>query len=719
MKKIISIALSLAMAATTTVMTVLPVSARTVTTNSFSVADKEPAAATCEGFYAPGGALIGVKDRHLVVQAPQYDSGTFAVVDPALSGTVVVTADINLQSCTPDSRGYWLLIEGMDSAGKWFLNKETRIDSQGKIGWQGRVIAEDFTFEQKQWYRFAITIDFNNLDAEGRALYSAEITKRNADNTANDGETITVISGERAPAASDLIRFGYYLGGEGVMWLDNFSIVSNPAFEITAPAENSVAAYDAQTGKLDGNAAFTAPSGFSSLNVALNGEVLETITAESADDAYAVDLSKASNVNAGAANKLTVTAEYADGVKSAETTFYAAGKSVLTDMIASADFNGVTQEDLDSKYDTENKRYQAARYFTVGKNYTSNISWFGSKSNVFLYPGGNRDVYVVNGQDSAEDKALEYKYTANSRGQFYLTGIKDWTKTGRCAIEMDTKINAVGNRIRLEYLFEGDPYLFNSDGYLCGNVVKYAPGEWKKLKLELDYNNMTGSVYYDGNLVYTNALIEGKSESMKFELQSNVSPYLEFAVDNVKFYDINESVEPYLAGIGYTVADSGVIETDAYEAEIPAAAKTIQLTMSEAVDENTPVKVTYIARNEKTVSGEATINGSSISIPISVDLKAGTEYTIKVGDITKKFTPYASGINVTGNAAEYTFFSDSNKTVVLIIAGYSADGALADVKIAPSAFTIGKNTNTLSLGGEYSQVKAFCWNNIPDMCPIY
>lgn len=731
MKKIISIALSLAMAATTTVMTVLPVSARTVTTKDFNVADIKPAAATCEGFYAPGGALIGVKDRHLVVQAPQYDSGTFAVVAPALSGTVVVTADINLQSCTVDTtRGTQgqLFIEGKDGAGNWFINKDIRIDSEGKVVWQGRTSAPDFTFKKAQWYRFAITFDFNDMNDKGWPRVDATITERNAENTADVGETITVISGERAEhtTAAGLTQIGYALGGEGEMWLDNFSIVSNPAFEITAPAKNSVAAYDAQTGKLDGNAAFTAPSGFSSLNVALNGEVLETITAESADDAYAVDLSKASNVNAGAANKLTVTAQYADGVKSAETTFYAAGKSVLTDMIASADFNGVTQEDLDSRYDT--KRYQAAGYFTLGKNYTTVAPWFSKISNVYIFTQSKGAAYVIEGADGTGDSAIEFRYnqvSSSSNASIRFTGMNKWLTSDRFVFEMDTRINGTGNAVQLEQLFAPSYFkLFKENGYIYGDTVQYVPDEWKTLKIEMDYTTspFKGYIYYDGQLAYSQE-ITNKPESIVLDLQ-NPAGGLELAVDNVKFYDItDESVEPYLAGIGYTVAGSDVIATDAYEAEIPAAAKTIELTMSKAVAADTDVNITYVnARGQNVTAAnkeKISISGSGISIPLSRALTAGTEYTIKVGDITKKFTPYASGINVTGNAAEYTFFSDSDKTVVLIIAGYSADGALADVKIAPSAFTIGKNTNTLSLDGEYSQVKAFCWNNISDMCPIY
>lgn len=725
MKKIISIALSLAMAATTAVMTALPVSARTVITKDFNVADIAPAAGFCEDFGNAGGSLLGVKDGHLVVQSDKVGKGVSMSRYSQADKAVTVTADINIQSCENGTNNL-LWIEAKDGNSNWFINKDIRIDSDGKVVWQGRLIAPDFTFKKEQWYRFAITFDFNDMNDKGWPRIDATITERNADNTADAGEAITVISGERADktTASGLIQIGYALGGPGEMWLDNFFIVSNPALEITSPAKNSVAAYNAQTGKLDGNAAFTAPSGFSSLNVALNGEVFETITAESEDDVYTVDLSKANNVNAGAANKITVTAEYADGAKTAETTFYAAGKSDVTDMIVSADFNEVTQEKLDSIYETGSLRYNVAGYFNVGDSYIKVAPRFSSKSNARFVTQGKGALYAVNGPDGEGDMALEFRHnqlSTGGHGQITIDGMNNWLITDKYVFEMDTKINTAGNAVRLEWLFAPNaPYLFQPNGYIYGDKVKYVPGEWKTLKIEMDHKANKGYIYYDGQLAGTYDIAQRPS-GVKFELQSNTSPYLEFAVDNVKFYDITgESVGSYLKGIGYTVADSGVIAADAYEAEIPAAAKTIELTMSEAIDENTPVKVTYISRNEKTVSGEAAINGSSISIPITVeDLKAGTEYTIKVGDITKKFTPYASGIKVTGNAAEYTFFSDSDKTVVLIIAGYGVDGALADVKIAPSAFTIGKNTNTLSLDGDYSQVKAFCWSGMSDMRPIY
>ncbi len=235
---------------------------------------------------------------------------------------------------------------------------------------------------------------------------------------------------------------------------------------------------------------------------------------------------------------------------------YTAGKSVITDMIASADFNEVTQDLLNKQYNTGMQRYNAAGFFTVGNAYTHISTRFSSISNMYIYTKLKGAAYMVEGADGAGDSALEFKYdkaSTTDHATIILDNMDKWLTSDRYVFEMDTKINASGNAVQLEKMFGEQNFfkLFDEEGYIAGSKVRYLPGEWKTLKIEINHNDNIGYIYYDGRFVCSKEIQNKPVAEIKLELQ-NPAGGLEFAVDNVKLYDIREGGTPGINITGNT-----------------------------------------------------------------------------------------------------------------------------------------------------------------------
>lgn len=226
---------------------------------------------------------------------------------------------------------------------------------------------------------------------------------------------------------------------------------------------------------------------------------------------------------------------------------YTAGKSVITDMIASADFNEVTQDLLNKQYNMDRQRYNAAGFFTVGNGYIHVSTRFSSVSNMYIYTKLKGAAYVVEGAGGTGDSALEFRYDKASNADYatiLFDNMDKWLTSDRYVFEMDTKINAAGNAVQLEKMFGEQNFfeLFGEDGCIAGSKVKYVPDEWKTLKIEINHNDNTGYIYYDGRFACSREILHKPAE-IKLELQ-NPAGGLKFAVDNVKLYDIREGAAP-------------------------------------------------------------------------------------------------------------------------------------------------------------------------------
>ena len=594
-----------------------------------------------------------------------------------------------------------LFFEGRSNA-NWFFNKEQfAIMPSGDISC---LTENGYTSQGKystgKWYHFELKFDYS------------DDTFYNTVTDLSDNSVVASFSKYQNvfPDTTQIIQIAIKKN-TGTIYLDNFSVATQPKLKVTAPAANATVGYT--DGKLSGTATAKAPAGFSSLSFALNGTEFATVTSASSDDIYTADLSNATDVKKGVLNELTVTAAYADGTtEAASSSFYAVAKTVSENVIVSADFNG-----------RESYEHNANGYYMNPAYSPSNIitGYYNDKtsdgSGMTVVTGSDGTGYAIQmSSDSTRDPNINMQFDSAKLPDYFV-------------MEMDTKISAKA-KVQLYCITATDgntwapnASLFAANGNVMNGTIPYAVGEWKKVKLEFNYTASNIKIYYDNKLAST---IATGNKLKRFYLELDKASF-DFSIDNIKIYVPQENVAPYVTAIGYSNAQGGeVIDATAANLQIPETAKSVTLTTSEGLTISADdIKITKPGSRggTTTVSGTAVISGNTVTIPLNENLSAETTYTVTVGDVAQTtFVPYAlkNEISVSGNTATYQLYSDSEMTVALIIAGYNGN-KLANVVVSNNvAVEAGKQFETsLSLpDGAYTAVKAMCWDSLSSLKPV-
>lgn len=615
---------------------------------------------------------------------------------------LIVSSDFYVEDKgTESGNNAVLFFEGRSNAG-WFLNKEQfAIMPSGDISCIAEgVYPSQGKYSMGKWYHFELKFDYSD-----DTFY----------NTVTDLSDNSVVArfGKLHNVNSDTTQIAQIAikSQTGTIYLDNFSVTTQPKLKVTAPAANATVGYT--DGKLNGTASAKAPSDFTKLSFALNGTEFAAVTSASSDDIYTADLSNATNVKKGTLNELTVTAEYADrAAETVSSSFYAVAKTVSEDVIVSADFNAK------SSYEhTTIGYYMNPAYSPSGiiSGYYNDKTSDGSGMKVVT--GSDGTGYAIQmSSDSTRDSNINMVIDSTKLPDYFV-------------MEMDTKISKKA-KVQLYCITAttGNTWapsapLFADNGNVMNGTIPYAVGEWKKVKFEFDYTASNIKIYYDNKLAST---IPTGDKLNRFYLELAKADF-NFSIDNIKIYVPQESTAPYVTAIGYSNTVGGeVIDATAASPQIPETAKSVTLTTSEELTISTDdIKITKPGSRgtPQRVSGTAVISGNTVTIPLNEDLSAETTYTVTVGDVAQTtFVPYAlkNEISVSGNTATYQLYSDSEMTVALIIAGYNGN-KLEKVVVSPAvSVEAGKQFETsLSLpDGTYTAVKAMCWDSLSSLKPV-
>lgn len=618
---------------------------------------------------------------------------------------LIVSSDFYVEDKgTESGNNAVLFFEGRSNAG-WFLNKEQfAIMPSGDISCIAEgVYPSQGKYSMGKWYHFELKFDYSD-----DTFY----------NTVTDLSDNSVVArfGKLHNVNSDTTQIAQIAikSQTGTIYLDNFSVTTQPKLKVTAPAANATVGYT--DGVLNGTASAKAPSDFTKLSFALNGTEFAAVTSASSDDIYTADLSNATNVKKGTLNELTVTAEYADrAAETVSSSFYAVAKTVSEDVIVSADFNGRSSWD----YSTDVTGYYMTGAYTPSGVVTS--SYFYDRQD-------GKGMTVVTRSDGT-DYAIQMPSSKSLTSEPAINMNFDSTKLpAYFVMEMDTKISEKA-KVQLNYIAPSthgwDPaaHLFAANGMVMNGTIPYTVGEWKKVKLEFDYTASTIKIYYDNKLAST---IAATTKMARCELALDRADF-NFSIDNIKIYVPQESTAPYVTAIGYSNTAGGeVFDATAASPLIPTTAKSVTLTTSEALTISADdIKITKPGNRgtPQRVSGTAVISGNTVTIPLNEDLSAETTYTVTVGDVAQTtFVPYVpkNEISVSGSTATYQLYSDSKMTVELIIAGYNGN-KLEKVVVSPAvSVEAGKQFETsLSLpDGTYTAVKAMCWDSLSSLKPV-
>ncbi len=685
MKKLISMAIGMMLMATM------------ILGGSFSVHAASVSVNQPGSLVASGGGRDNV--RQLGASASLFSGATYA------DDYLIVSSDFYVEDKgTESGDDAVLFFEGKSNAG-WFFNKEQfAIMPSGDISCkaENKYVSQG-TYSTGKWYHFELKFDYSDN------------TFYNTVTDLSDNSVVASFAKLHNVGLSDTTQITQItiIKNTGTIYLDNFSVTTQPKLKVTAPAANATVDYT--DGKLIGTATAKAPAGFSSLSFALNGTAFATVTSASSDDIYTADLSNATNVKKGTLNELTVTAEYADGTaETVSSSFYAVSKTVSENVIVSADFNGRSSWE----YSNGAKGYYMKGAYTPSGVVTG--SYFYDRQDgkgMTVVPGSDGTGYAIQMPSSTSltaEPALNMVFDSSKLPEYFV-------------MEMDTKISA-NAKVQLNYIapaassWAPGAHLFAANGYVMNGSIPYEVNVWKKVKLEFDYNASTIKIYYDNKLAST---IPATTKMPRCELALDKADF-NFSIDNIKIYEPKENIAPYVTAIGYSNTVGGeVFDATAASPLISTTAKSVTLTTSEeltiSADDITITKPGN--RGEETVSGTAVISGNTITIPLNGDLSAETTYTVTVGDVAQTtFVPYApkNEISVSGNTATYQLYSDSEMTVALIIAGYNGN-KLAKVVVSPAvSVEAGKQFETsLSLpDGTYTAVKAMCWNSLSSLNPV-
>lgn len=229
------------------------------------------------------------------------------------------------------------------------------------------------------------------------------------------------------------------------------------------------------------------------------------------------------------------------------------------------------------------------------------------------------------------DKAkVAGSYDVTASGGLYL---QIWPLAGaktasEMVFEVDTKITVKG-QITFQNIFDDDVNVFGADGKIWASNTKYAIGEWKPLRIELDYTQNKAEIYYDNTYCST---VDGISlaamrsdKPVAFMLKMTTDEGLGFGVDNVALYETVTSEK---------IIDAGYkLDADIKSATtIPASARSIVLTMKDGFASDNPSASAKLLKDGVSVDASVTIADDTITITPSAGFAAGCDYTVLINE---------------------------------------------------------------------------------------
>ena len=217
------------------------------------------------------------------------------------------------------------------------------------------------------------------------------------------------------------------------------------------------------------------------------------------------------------------------------------------------------------------------------------------------------------------------------KGRFRVEGIK--------VVETDILLNSYHEmRFLLSGLGDDNSLIFGNDGKIAGGDVSYPINEWGRLKLVLDYEGMTGEIYYNGELAksvmldpaevaniteysekYTN--YQSRIYTLTFPKPANGESLTAF--DNFTIYE--STLLPYVTDMSYFSGGKSFARTEWDDGLVSSSAESISLMMSGSIDARSSVK---LYKNGQSVDCEAVISGSRIDITPKAGFDEKCSYTI-------------------------------------------------------------------------------------------
>ncbi len=299
---------------------------------------------------------------------------------------------------------------------------------------------------------------------------------------------------------------------------------------------------------------------------------------------------------------------------------------------------------------------------------------------------------------------------------------------GQFVIEMDTMVSA-NTQVDFQGFVWDNNTVFTKDGGTLNNygTAKYVPDQWKKLRIECDYENTAdycrngssvtsidayiGKVYYDNQYIGMIQLHpDDNRKLLRIKVNGDVGKYL--AIDNLQIYKRTSKL--YIDELDYTY-ENAVYTVQPIDTVIPAGASKLVIKANKAFDADVAVD---IMRGSRAFPSTNTIENGNIVITPNAGTFSNGSYTVTIGSdmtlnisvmTTDKFT------KADGAANAYVMSADGSGELALITAEYDEAGALTNAEISRIRLKKGLNRISAQLDGENS--KAMLWESMETMKP--